>query len=409
MRLNSYKETLNWLFEQFPSYQLIGSDAYKPDLGNVTRLTENLGHPEKLLNFIHIAGTNGKGSTSSMLASILTESQEKVGLFTSPHIVDFRERIRINGEMISEEEVIDFCNKIIQTDLSFKPSFFEITFAMALTYFAKKKCTICVIETGLGGRLDATNIITPVVSVITNIGVEHTQFLGHTLESIATEKAGIIKTNVPVVIGESTSDTKPVFEKVARRNNSKIIWCENRSFKNKFEVPLLGEYQKNNFRTVLCTLEELKPLGFKITDEVISQGLKNLHQNSGLFGRMQIINSSPLTILDVSHNLDGIKKTLESIKKINKGKLHLIYGSSSDKNYMEIINLFPKNAELNLCTFSNSRSLNFEEMWELSSEMTPKPKIYASVKEAIRDVQHTANEEDTILVFGSFFLISDFF
>jgi len=213
MRLNSYKETLDWLFEQFPSYQLVGASAYKPDLKNVSQLIEILGHPEKQLKFIHVAGTNGKGSTSSMLASILTESNEKVGLFTSPHIVDFRERIRVNGKMISEQQVIDFCNLMLQTDLSFEPSFFEITFAMALSHFQKENCSICVIETGLGGRLDSTNIIVPIVSVITNIAIEHTQFLGNTIESIAREKAGIIKPNVPVIIGETNNESKPVFRK----------------------------------------------------------------------------------------------------------------------------------------------------------------------------------------------------
>lgn len=409
MRLNSYSETLDWLFEQFPSYQLVGASAYKPDLQNVSLLTELLGHPEKNLKFVHVAGTNGKGSTSSMLASILTESNEKVGLFTSPHIVDFRERIRVNGKMIPEQQVIDFCNQIRQSDLTFAPSFFEITFAMALSHFDKEKCTICVIETGLGGRLDATNIITPIISVITNIAIEHTQFLGNTMESIAREKAGIIKPNVPVVIGESTKDTKPVFEKVAGENNSKIIWCENYPLDNQFVVPLLGAYQQINLRTVLCTLEELKTLGLKITNETITKGLNNLFQNSGLFGRMQVIDRSPLTILDVSHNEDGIKKTLESVQQINNGKLHLIYGSSSDKNYKEIIRLFPIDSELNLCTFSNTRSLSLKEMELLASEITPKPKIYQSVKHAIGEVQSAANEEDTILVFGSFFLISDFF
>lgn len=409
MRLNSYQETLDWLFEQFPSYQLVGASAYKPDLKNVSQLIEILGHPEKDLKFIHVAGTNGKGSTSSMLASVLTESNEKVGLFTSPHIVDFRERIRVNGKMISEQQVNDFCNLILQSDLSFEPSFFEITFAMALSHFQKEKCSVCVIETGLGGKLDATNVILPIVSVITNIAIEHTQFLGNTIESIAREKAGIIKPNVPVIIGESTNESKPVFIEVANKTNSRIIWCEEQLIENSFEVPILGEYQKKNLQTVLCTLKELKTLGYKISEESISKGLKNLSQNSGLFGRMQVINQSPLTILDVSHNEDGIKKTLDTIQKINKGKLHLIYGSSSDKNYRDNLKLFPKNSELNLCTFSNIRSLTFEEMDILASEITPKPKIYQSVKKAISEVQSAANEEDTILVFGSFFLISDFF
>lgn len=405
---NSYEESIDWLFQQFPSYQAIGASAYKPDLGNILALCELLHNPQNDLSFIHIAGTNGKGSTSSMLASVLTESGEKVGLFTSPHIIDFRERIRVNGSMIPEKDVIEFCGLIRQAKLQFAPSFFEITFAMSLVHFRNEKCSICVIETGLGGRLDATNIITPIVSVITNISIEHTQFLGNTYEQIAKEKAGIIKQNVPVVIGETTTETKKVFLEVAHEKHAEITWCEDYPFTQQFELPILGNYQKFNLRTVLCTLELLKK-HVKISPDSIRNGLCNLKQNTGFFGRMQVISNSPLTILDVSHNVDGIKKTLETILALNKGKLHIIYGTSADKNYKEIIQLFPRNAKLNLCTFTNQRSLNFEQVHELASKITPTPQIYTSIKEAIKEVQSTANKEDTILAFGSFFLISDFF
>lgn len=408
MQPNAYKETIDWLFKQFPSYQAIGAAAYKPDLSNILALCNLLKDPHKDLKFIHLAGTNGKGSTSSMLASVLTESGEKVGLFTSPHIIDFKERIRVNGRTISEKDVIEFCDLIRQSSLRFEPSFFEITFAMALVHFIKEKCTICVIETGLGGRLDATNIITPLLSIITNISLEHTQFLGDTLEQIALEKAGIIKPNVPVVIGETTPETKKIFQSIAKERHAEITWCEAVSFNDRFQVPLLGYYQKLNLRTVLCSLELLKN-DFKISPEAIQNGLRNLTQNSGLFGRMQIISSSPLTILDVSHNIDGIKKTLETIQSMNKGKLHIIYGTSSDKNYREILQLFPKNAQLNLCTFANQRSLNYQQMQQLAKEITPTPLIYSSIKLALQDIQSSANKEDTILAFGSFFLISDFF
>lgn len=405
----AYKEAIDWLFQQFPSYQNIGASAYKPDLVNIQLLCQLFNDPQNDLKFVHIAGTNGKGSTSSMLSSILTASGEKVGLFTSPHIIDFRERIRINGEKISERVVLSFCQDIQKADLNFEPSFFEISFVMALFHFKKNKCTICVIETGLGGRLDATNIITPLISVITNISLEHTQFLGNTLQEIAGEKAGIIKSNVPVIIGETSIETKPVFKQIAESRNVEIIWCEENEFSNNFQMPLLGSYQKENFRTVLCTIKVLLSMGFAISDEIIESGLKDLHKNTGFFGRLQIVDKSPLTILDVSHNYIGIQKTLETINELNKGQLYIIYGSSSDKDYNEIISLFPKTAHLNLCAFSNSRSLSFEELNSLAETMHPTPMIYTNIHLAIQNIQSIANKEDTILVFGSFFLISDFF
>jgi dihydrofolate synthase/folylpolyglutamate synthase len=344
-----------------------------------------------------------------MLASILTASGEKVGLFTSPHILDFKERIRINGKTISEQEVINFCAKIQAQPLDFSPSFFEITFAMALYYFKKEECSICVIETGLGGRLDATNIILPLVSVITNISLEHTQFLGNTLGQIAKEKAGIIKESVPVVLGESTTETLPVFEQIAHLNNSELYLCDSEGPALPYLLPLLGNFQQTNLRTVLRTLEVLKSKGFSISETDIESGLKNLPTNTGFYGRMQCIQESPLTILDVSHNYDGVQKTLQSVQELTKGKLHILYGTSSDKNYEEIISLFPENSKINLCTFSSFRSLTLQQMQQLAEKMVPKPAIYTDVEHALSILQSAANKEDTILVFGSFFLISDFF
>ncbi len=406
---NSYQKTIDWLFQQFPSYQAIGAAAYKPDLGNIIHLLDELGNPEKELRFIHIAGSNGKGSTSSLLASILKESGEKVGLFTSPHIQDFRERIRVNGEMISEQSVIDFCQPFQSNQLSIEPSFFEITFAMALEHFKKEACTICVIETGLGGRLDATNCITPLLSVITNISLEHTQFLGNTLEEIAFEKAGIIKPIVPVIIGETSNETKDVFSKQAELKKSPIFWAEEFNANETVDFPLLGSYQRKNFKTVLCALEILKQKGFSITDTTIQLGLNHLSENTGFYGRMQLISKEPNLILDVSHNVDGIQKTLESIQLINQGQLHIIYGTSSDKNYEEIVDLFPSDAHLYFSTFTNLRSITFEQIEELMDKKELDAKLFLNVKEAINAAQLTANKEDTILVFGSFFLISDFF
>lgn len=405
----SYQEIIDWLFQQFPSYQAIGAAAYKPDLGNIIHLLDELGNPEKELRFIHVAGSNGKGSTSSLLASILKESGEKVGLFTSPHIQDFRERIRVNGEMISEQSVIDFCRPFQLNQLSIEPSFFEITFAMALEHFKKEACTICVIETGLGGRLDATNCITPLLSVITNISLEHTQFLGNILEEIAFEKAGIVKPSVPVIIGETKEETKDVFSQQAKLKKSPIYWAEDFTIKETVDFPLLGSYQRNNFKTVLCALEILKQKGFSITQETIQRGLNHLPQNTGFYGRMQLISKEPNLILDVSHNVDGIQKTLESIQHINQGQLHIIYGTSSDKNYEEIVDLFPSDAQLYLSTFTNLRSISIEQIKELIEKKQMDAKHFSNVKEAINAAQLTANKEDTILVFGSFFLISDFF
>ena len=409
MQIKTYQEATNWLFQQFPSYQEIGASAYKPDLGNVRLLCALFENPQNNLRFIHIAGTNGKGSTSSMLASILTESNERVGLFTSPHIIDFRERIRVNGEKIAEVEVIQFCNQIINAKLSFEPSFFEITFVLALLHFQKSKCTICVIETGLGGRLDATNIITPLLSIITNISLEHTQFLGTTIAEIAGEKAGIIKHTIPVVIGETTHTTKRIFQKTAEFNHSPIFWAEDIPFDEQVEMPLLGAYQKRNFRTVQCAVDILNKNDFEITNKSISNGLRNLSKNTGFFGRMQVISKEPLTILDVSHNLEGIQQTLETINNLNKGKLHIIYGTSSDKNYSEIISVFPSDAAINLCSFKNARSLSFQDLEQISKEMSPHPRLFDNVKVALSSIQSIANKEDTILVFGSFFLISDYF
>lgn len=406
---NRYQETINWLFQQFPSYQAIGAAAYKPDLGNIIHLLDELGNPEKELRFIHVAGSNGKGSTSSLMASILKESGEKVGLFTSPHIQDFRERIRVNGQMISEQSVIDFCQPFQSNQLDIEPSFFEITFAMALEHFKKEACTICVIETGLGGRLDATNCITPLLSVITNISLEHTQFLGNTLEEIAFEKAGIIKPIVPVIIGETSNETKFVFTKQAELKKSSIHWAEDLISNKVYHFPLLGSYQRNNFKTVLCALEILTLKGFSITHETIQRGLNHLAENTGFYGRMQLVSKEPNLILDVSHNVDGIQKTLESIQHINQGQLHIIYGTSSDKNYEEIVDLFPSDAKLFFSTFTNLRSISIEQIEELIKKKQLNAKLFSNVKEAINAAQLTANKEDTILVFGSFFLINDFF
>ena len=399
--LNSYQAAIDWLFQQFPSYQNIGASAYKPGLERVELLLTELGNPHQELKIIHVAGTNGKGSTSSYIASYLTEKGEKVGLFTSPHIFDFRERIRVNGEKISEEFVLEFCNQIHNLNLEIEPSFFEITFAMAVSYFHSENCSFCVLETGMGGRLDATNIANPIISVITNIGFDHTQFLGNTYSEIAFEKAGIIKKNTPVVIGETNSETKTVFLNTAKSKNAEIIFAEEDVLPEIVNLPL---YQLKNLRTAIKALEVC---GLTVEQSLLEKCLKNLHLNTGLFGRLTEISKNPNIILDVSHNLEGIKATLESIQLAISGNLFILYGASADKNVQEIISNFPKDAIINLCQFKNERSLSFEELKRIKNKDNRIDKVIENVNEAITEIKSKMTENDTLLVTGSFFLIAD--
>jgi dihydrofolate synthase/folylpolyglutamate synthase len=410
MSFTSYVEALNWLYQQFPSYQKLGKLAYKPDLGNIDELLSELNRPEKELKFIHVAGTNGKGSVCSMLASILKESGYKTGLFTSPHITDFRERIRINGEMISAHFVVDFCNIVQQNNKlnKLEPSFFEITFAMALQYFSNENCDICIIETGLGGRLDATNIINPALSIITNISFDHTDLLGDTLEAIAFEKAGIIKRNIPVIIGEAKKETLEVFKLQSKKMESTLILTSNDT-KSDFNLPFLADYQKQNFNVVLTAISELQKLGYVICSEHIQKGLTNLSSNSGFIARMQVIQENPTIIVDVSHNEAGIKETLSTISKIYQGKLHLIFGASADKDHTAIINLFPKDVNLSFSLFSNPRGWSKKLAEQIAEQQAIKPIVFENIELALAYHKSICNSDDTILIFGSFFLLSDFF
>lgn len=406
MSSKDYSETIDWLFQQFPSYQNSGSIAYKPGLETIKNLLRNFGNPENELKFIHVAGTNGKGSTCSMLASILTEAGYKVGLFTSPHIHDFRERIRVNGEMVPESFIVKNTAAIKAATLSFQPSFFEISFLLSLLYFRESKCTICVIETGLGGRLDATNSITPIISLITNISLEHTQYLGNTLEAITREKAGIIKKNIPVVIGERQLETTPVFEAIAKKQSSPLYFASDKEIILPGNFPLLGSYQKSNFRLVLRTLELIQPI-FHTNTRQVELGLKNLYKNAGFYGRMQLMQQNPLIVFDVSHNEAGIKATLEYFK--NATKLIIVYGSSFDKDLDSIFGLFPKEAIYFFTEFSNKRSALTEQLNKSAEKHQLNGNFYQSPEVALKKAKEIANKEDTILVFGSFFLISDLF
>lgn len=401
----TYSETITWLFEQFPAYHNLGKEAYNPGLKNIQELSAYFGNPHERLRFIHVGGTNGKGSVSNMSASILTESGERVGLFTSPHLFDFNERIRVNGLPIEEKFVIDFCVKIKANEWQIAPSFFEITWVMALCYFEEKKCSIVVAEVGLGGRLDATNIITPIASVITNIGLDHTSILGNTRAEIAYEKAGIIKRNIPLFLGEVDSETFPVFEDQAELNHAEII------LKNKnAQIPdsMIG-YQIGNYQLVSSIFDYLEKIGFNSSEEIRKQGLLNLHKNTGFWGRMEIVSHSPLTIVDCAHNAEGIDAFLSSISTLIRGKLHIIYGTSADKNLEEILSLFPREAAYYFTTFSNPRSIQLEDLKQKTNSFSQQSLFFKSPTIAYNTAQIAANKEDTILIFGSFFLVHDFF
>ena len=406
--MTTYEESIDWLFEQFPAYQKIGAIAYKPDLSNTLNLCNELQINYSQLQFIHVAGTNGKGSTSNMLASICMEKGLKTGLFTSPHIHDFRERILVNGIQISKERVIAFCNQIKNKGLDIQPSFFEITWALTLSHFVESECEICIIETGLGGRLDSTNIISPILSIITNIGLDHVAILGDTLEKIAFEKAGIIKPKTPIVIGESLPETKAVFQNSASLNNSQIFWSEAEYFKESFCFTT-ESYQWKNERTVRTAMKVLNQLGVHFSSEDIENGILKVSQNTGFRGRFQLLNQNPLTIIDVAHNVDGIKQLLNTLKSSVSGKLHIIYGTSSDKDLVQILSLFPKDANFYMTEFSNQRSAKLEDLRDAVNLIGLNANYFLSVKDAYETVQQSANKTDTILITGSFFLVSDFF
>ncbi|MDC3253069.1 bifunctional folylpolyglutamate synthase/dihydrofolate synthase [Crocinitomicaceae bacterium] len=399
---------LDWLFKQFPSYQVLGSNAFKPTLENTRKILSLLNHPGKNLTFVHVAGSNGKGSVCSYLSSILTEAGYTVGLFTSPHIVDFTERIRTNGKCIPMQDVNEFIENIRSTNLDFNPSFFEITFGMALEHFKKKNCDICIIETGLGGRLDATNVIDPLLSVITTISLEHTDMLGDTLEKIAFEKAGIIKPNANVVIGAVQPELETIFETEARSKDVQFIYAD--ASDTSFDHYFIAAYQKENFKTVLAALDQIELTGFSISDHHISNGIEAVRKNTGYSGRLQVINQSPLTIFDVSHNAQGIEVTLDTIKNIKQGELHIVYGTSADKDTSTILPFFPLDASYYFTEFSSSRTAKIDDLKNAFDQINLKSThYYKNAQEALNNAKENSSESDTILIIGSFFLLSDFF
>lgn len=403
MELISYSSAIDWMFKQFPSYQNIGAGAYKPGLTQTEQLLNSLQIDTHFAKIIHVAGTNGKGSTCSYISSILTESHEKVGLFTSPHIVDFRERIRINGLMIDEASVLQFCQRVIALKLDFQPSFFEISFAMAMDHFYRNKCTYLVIETGMGGRLDATNVLHSDIAVITNIGMDHTQFLGNSLKEIAGEKAGIIKAAKPVIIGQTQPETMEIFLQVANEHKSEILFADQlaKCYPEGLELPKL---QLTNLQTALVTLHQM---GLLVPEKTWRKALKNLYSNTGLFGRLSIMQKEPTVILDVSHNYEGMKATLAAIEQIPRQQLHIIYGASNDKNAVEIIGLFPETANIHLCTFSNERSASTSQLESIKKTILRKCSVHRDVNVLLKQLLSETKKKDVILVTGSFFLLSD--
>lgn len=403
----NYQDTINWLFKQLPMYQTQGASAYKKDLTNTISLAKHLRNPEKELKCIHVAGTNGKGSTSHLLASILQEAGYKVGLYTSPHLKDFRERIKINGDEISEAFICDFVAKNKAFFEENQLSFFEMTVGLAFEYFAKEKTDINIIEVGMGGRLDSTNIITPLVSVITNIGFDHTQFLGNSLESIAFEKAGIIKENIPVIIGEYTSETKIVFEKKAKETNSEIYFASD-LIKETFPSVLLGDYQIHNKKSVQQTIKVLQNQNeFKIREENIKNGFLNVIKNTGLQGRWQQLQENPKAICDTAHNSHGLKIVLNQIQKENFEKLHIVLGVVNDKDLEEILPLFPKKATYYFCKPNIQRGLNAEILKQKASEFNLIGKVYNSVSNAYQAAIENSNRNDFIYIGGSTFVVAE--
>ncbi|MDR0823813.1 MAG: bifunctional folylpolyglutamate synthase/dihydrofolate synthase [Prevotella sp.] len=421
----TYDETLEYLYSQLPVYQKVGGSAYKEGLDNSLVLDDYLKHPHRQYKTIHVAGTNGKGSTSHLLAAILQQSGYKVGLYTSPHLIDFRERIRVNGEMIPREYVIDFVAKHRSFYEPVHPSFFELTMMMAFQYFADSKVDIAIIEVGLGGRLDSTNIITPVLSIITNISFDHIQFLGNTLEKIATEKAGIIKKDVPVIIGEATGDVRRVFEETAERVVTTIIFAEDEHliysssrtadgwlYDTKCYSRLTGELsgyaQVKNTATVLCSIRELLKQGYTIPSEAVYDGFAHVNEYTGLMGRWQIIREKyPKIVCDTGHNVGGIEYVVEQLVNEKYDTLHIVLGMVNDKDISSVLALLPKGATYYFTRASIPRALNELELRELAMSKGLTGQSYPSVQEAIQAAIDKAAPDDFIFIGGSNFIVAD--
>lgn len=387
-------------------YQRVGQSAYKADLDATIHLANYLNNPEKSFKSVHVAGTNGKGSTSHLLASVFQEAGYKTGLYTSPHLKDFRERIKINGEMIPKQNVSEFVDKHKQFLESNKLSFFEMTVGLAFDYFRNEKVDIAILETGMGGRLDSTNIVIPEVSVITNIGLDHTQFLGNTLSQIAAEKAGIIKSGIPVIIGETLFETKLVFERIASEKNAPISFAENFEATN-YQSDLIGIYQKKNIRTVLTALRVLQKSGWNISEENIRNGLLNSIKNTGLMGRWHILKNTPKVVCDTAHNADGLRLVMQQLKDEKYRELHVVLGVVNDKDLTSILPLFPKNARYYFCKPNVPRGLDASLLTGRALEFGLKGEEYISVKKAYKAAVDAASSKDFIYIGGSTFVVAE--
>jgi dihydrofolate synthase / folylpolyglutamate synthase len=426
-----YKETISWLFDQLPMYQRIGKAAYKADLKNTVTILNATGDPEKKLKAIHIAGTNGKGSVAHIIASILQEAGYRTGLYTSPHLKDFRERIKIDGQLIPEATVTDFVNKYKKTFVDIKSSFFEMTVGLAFKYFADENVDFAVIETGLGGRLDSTNLCKPVVSVITNIGIDHTSFLGDTVEKIAYEKAGIIKQNIPVVIGKHQLGVDSIFDTISSKLSSPIIYAEDEMKLRTFESddddfqsmdvwyrnqiiitglksPLLGIYQDENICTALRVIELLKENNLiELSSKNITDGVENIIGNTGFYGRWQKLSSNPRTICDTGHNIDGIKAVVKQLEELNFVHLHFVIGMVNDKDVFSILALLPNKATYYFCKPDIPRGMDEEELARYGFKAGLNGKSYNSVTQAYHSAINNAGINDLVFVGGSTFVVSE--
>lgn len=413
----NYQETIEYLFNSTPVFEKIGAKAYKPGLQTTFALDEHFGHPHQKYKTIHIAGTNGKGSSSHTLAAILQSQGYKVGLYTSPHLVDFRERIRVNGECVPEQYVIDFVEENRAFFEPLHPSFFELTTAMALKYFAEQKVDYAVIEVGLGGRLDCTNIITPILSIITNISFDHTQFLGNTLAEIAGEKAGIIKPGVPVVIGEYLPETRTVFEKKAKSENAPILFAQDfdadhlESSENcDVDMELKGSYQERNKKTILTALHILRQK-LAISDEAIREGFAHVCELTGLRGRWEKLNDAPLTICDTGHNLAGWNYLAPQINSVKAETKHIVFGMVDDKDVAHVLQLLKEKMENRVKYYwtqpSTKRAIPVEELSELALKLGLHGETYLSVKKAYNAALKNAEKDDFVFVGGSSYVVAD--
>ncbi len=424
----NYAETLHYLYTQLPVFTRVGASAYKADLGNTLELCRRLDNPQHKFKSIHVAGTNGKGSTSHMLAAVLQVAGYKTGLYTSPHLKDFRERIRVNGQMIPEQTVIDFVDKHRADFNEIAPSFFEMTVALAFDVFAKEQVDIAVIETGLGGRLDSTNVITPLLSIITNIGWDHMNLLGDTLPKIAVEKAGIIKPNIPVIIGEKQEEVAEVFIRKAEEEKAKISFAsevfETKGKRNgefldvelsknsqpttyNLQLDLSGSYQLKNLKTVLAAVGELREEGYTITDDHIKTALMQVKTLTGLHGRWETISQNPLTICDTGHNPEGIAEVLKNIATVTYNHLHFVLGMVNDKDISKVLSMLPKNATYYFCRPDIPRGLEAESLKQKAQGFGLHGEAYANVKEALLSAQKNAKANDLVFAGGSTFVVAE--